>query len=243
MLLLAANVLDEVVVEGKTVVVVGACVVVVVVVLVTVVVVVVVAVVVVEVVDVVVVEVVVVVFVVVVVVVVVVLVVVVEVDCVVVVVEVEVVDVGVEVTRTSVTGGIVEVAGSLRSVDLQQMWLKLLSAQVISRQKLGNFGRSVVIGSKLGGKLANWGRSPRGWADFTPGELSIRRGLSSGTIGAAVVGTVVVVVGTAVVVVGTRVVVEVMAAGRVANAGKIPRFRGCDGPCAGCNGPCVGKAT
>ena len=53
----------------------------------------------------------------------------------------------------------------------------------------------------------------------------------------------VVVVGTAVVVVGTRVVVEVMAAGRVANAGKIPRLRGCDGPCAGCNGPCVGKAT
>ena len=47
-------------------------------------------------------------------------------------------------------------------LDLQQMWLKLLSAQVISRQKFGNFGRSVVIGSKLGGKLANWGRSPRG---------------------------------------------------------------------------------
>ena len=85
-----------------------------------------------------------------------------EVDFVVVVVEVEVVDVGVEVTRTSATGGSVEVAGSLGSVDLQQMWLKLLSAQVISRQKFGNFGRSVVIGSKLGGKLANWGRTPRG---------------------------------------------------------------------------------
>ena len=150
--------------EGKTVVV-GACVVVVVVVGVTVAVVVVVVVVVVDVVDVVVVEVVVVLVVVVVVVVVlvvVVVVVVVVVDCVVVVVEVVLVIAGVEVTRTSVTGGSVEVAGSLGSVDLQQMWLKLLSAQVISRQKFGNFGRSVVIGSKLGGKLANWGRSPRG---------------------------------------------------------------------------------
>ena len=88
-------------------------------------------------------------------VVVVLVVVVVEVDCVVVVVEVVLVIAGVEVTRTSVTGGSVEVAGSLGSVDLQQMWLKLLSAQVISRQKFGNFGRSVVIGSKLGGKLAN----------------------------------------------------------------------------------------
>ena len=41
------------------------------------------------------------------------------------------------------------------SVDLQQMWLKLLSAQVIRRQKFGSFGFSVVIGSKFGGKLEN----------------------------------------------------------------------------------------
>ena len=55
----------------------------------------------------------------------------------------------------SVTGRSVEVDGTLGSVDLQQMWLKLLSAQVIKRQKFGNFGRSVVIGSKFGGKLEN----------------------------------------------------------------------------------------
>jgi len=54
-----------------------------------------------------------------------------------------------------VNGPSVEVAGTLGSVDLQQMWLKLLSAQVIRRQKFGNFGLSVVIGSKFGGKLEN----------------------------------------------------------------------------------------
>jgi hypothetical protein len=49
----------------------------------------------------------------------------------------------------------VEVAGTLGSVDLQQMWLKLLSAQVIRRQKFGNFGLFVVSESKFGGKLEN----------------------------------------------------------------------------------------
>lgn len=51
----------------------------------------------------------------------------------------------------------------------------------------------------------------------------------------------VVVVG--IVVVETNVVVgawEVVAAGRVAKAGKIPW--GCDGTCTACNGPFVGKA-
>ena len=65
------------------------------------------------------------------------------------------VDGDVDLTVASVTGAIVEVAGTLGSVDLQQMWLKLLSAQVIRRQKFGNFGFSVVIGSKFGGKLEN----------------------------------------------------------------------------------------
>ena len=61
----------------------------------------------------------------------------------------------VDLAVVSVTGPSVEVAGTLGSVDLQQMWLKLLSAQVIRRQKFGNFVLSVVIGSKFGGKLEN----------------------------------------------------------------------------------------
>ena len=54
-----------------------------------------------------------------------------------------------------VNGASVEVGGTLGSVDLQQMWLKLLSAQVISLQKFGSFGLAVVIGLKFGGKLEN----------------------------------------------------------------------------------------
>jgi len=65
------------------------------------------------------------------------------------------VDADVDLAVASVTGARVEVAGTLGCVDLQQMWLKLLSAQVIRRQKFGNFGLSVVIASKLGGKLEN----------------------------------------------------------------------------------------
>jgi len=126
-----------------------------------------------------------------------------------------------------VNGPSVEVAGTLGSVDLQQMWLKLLSAQVISRQKFGSFGLSVVIGSKFGGKLENCGLSPRGRAEFTPGALSIRLGVSSGTNGAGdggsvVVGMAVVVVGTVVVVLGVVVEGTFVVVGSVANAGKIP---------------------
>jgi hypothetical protein len=113
---------------------------------------------------------------------------------------------------------------------------------VINLQKLGNFGLSVVIGSKFGGKLENCGLSPSGRADFTPEELSIRRGVSSGTNGVCKGGSV--VEGTAVVVVGTSVVVgagEVEATGSVAKAGKMPRLGVCDG--TGCTGLFVGKAT